>query len=72
MYTTTAINGTNFCTSAKDAVFILTKSSAELASISCFGGFIIFLGKVGVKKVLFCKNEVKNQGLIPFLYTEGK
>eukprot|EP00076_Gallus_gallus_P024143 XP_015146213.1 choline transporter-like protein 3 isoform X2 [Gallus gallus] len=48
VYTTTAINGTNFCTSAKDAVFILTKSSAELASISCFGGFIIFLGKVFV------------------------
>ncbi|XP_062437423.1 choline transporter-like protein 3 isoform X5 [Rhea pennata] len=47
-YTTTAINGTNFCTSAKDAVFILAKNSAKLASISCFGGFIIFLGKVFV------------------------
>ncbi|NXJ14855.1 CTL3 protein, partial [Odontophorus gujanensis] len=48
VYTTTAINGTNFCTSAKDAVFILAKSSADLASISCFGDFIIFLGKVFV------------------------
>nr|XP_013816789.1 PREDICTED: choline transporter-like protein 3 isoform X1 [Apteryx mantelli mantelli] len=47
-YTTTAINGTDFCTSAKDAVFILAKNSAKLASISCFGGFIIFLGKVFV------------------------
>ncbi|OXB81485.1 UNVERIFIED_CONTAM: hypothetical protein H355_004391 [Colinus virginianus] len=54
VYTTTAINGTNFCTSAKDAVFILGKSSAELASVSCFGDFIIFLGKVRVRKaVLF-------------------
>ncbi|OXB66189.1 hypothetical protein ASZ78_012988 [Callipepla squamata] len=48
VYTTTAINGTNFCTSAKDAVFILAKSSAELASVSCFGDFIVFLGKVFV------------------------
>ncbi|XP_063200263.1 choline transporter-like protein 3 isoform X3 [Chroicocephalus ridibundus] len=47
-YTTTAINGTNFCTSAKDAVFILAKNSAKLASISCFGDFILFLGKVFV------------------------
>ncbi|XP_064371957.1 choline transporter-like protein 3 isoform X3 [Dromaius novaehollandiae] len=47
-YTTTAINGTNFCTSAKDAVFILAKNSAKLASITCFGSFILFLGKVFV------------------------
>ncbi|NWW44471.1 CTL3 protein, partial [Pedionomus torquatus] len=47
-YTTTAINGTNFCTSAKDAVFILAKNSARLACISCFGDFILFLGKVFV------------------------
>ncbi|XP_010172561.2 choline transporter-like protein 3, partial [Antrostomus carolinensis] len=47
-YTATAINGTNFCTSAKDAVFILTKNSAKLASISCFGDFLLFLGKVFV------------------------
>ncbi|NXW57158.1 CTL3 protein, partial [Eurystomus gularis] len=47
-YTTTAINGTNFCTSAKDAAFILAKNSAKLASISCFGDFILFLGKVFV------------------------
>ncbi|KAF1553746.1 Choline transporter-like protein 3, partial [Eudyptula albosignata] len=47
-YTTTAINGTNFCTSAKDAVCILAKNSAKLASISCFGDFILFLGKVFV------------------------
>ncbi|NXF14622.1 CTL3 protein, partial [Rhodinocichla rosea] len=47
-YTTTAINGTNFCTSAKDAVCILAKNSAKLASISCFGDFLLFLGKVFV------------------------
>ncbi|XP_053893879.1 choline transporter-like protein 3 isoform X3 [Malaclemys terrapin pileata] len=48
VYTTTAINGTNFCTSAKDALFILAKNSANIAFINCFGDFIIFLGKVFV------------------------
>ncbi|XP_030135057.4 choline transporter-like protein 3 isoform X2 [Taeniopygia guttata] len=47
-YTTTAINGTNFCTSAKDTVSILARNSAKLASISCFGDFLLFLGKVFV------------------------
>nr|XP_026646295.1 choline transporter-like protein 3 isoform X1 [Zonotrichia albicollis] len=47
-YTTTAINGTNFCTSAKDAACILARNSAKLASISCFGDFLLFLGKVFV------------------------
>uniref|UniRef100_A0A8C6JM80 Choline transporter-like protein n=1 Tax=Melopsittacus undulatus TaxID=13146 RepID=A0A8C6JM80_MELUD len=47
-YTTTAINGTNFCISAKDAVSVLAKNSTKLASISCFGDFILFLGKVFV------------------------
>ncbi|XP_064927174.1 choline transporter-like protein 3 isoform X8 [Columba livia] len=47
-YTTTAINGTSFCMSAKDAVSIFAKSSAKLASISCFGDFMLFLGKVFV------------------------
>ncbi|XP_059584052.1 choline transporter-like protein 3 isoform X2 [Alligator mississippiensis] len=48
VYTTTAINGTNFCTSAKDVLFILAKNSTAMASINCFGDFIIFLGKVFV------------------------
>ncbi|XP_032551868.1 choline transporter-like protein 3 [Chiroxiphia lanceolata] len=47
-YTTMAINGTNFCTSAKDADCILARNSAKLASISCFGDFLLFLGKVFV------------------------
>ncbi|XP_064003374.1 choline transporter-like protein 3 isoform X4 [Pogoniulus pusillus] len=47
-YTATAINGTNFCMSAKDAVCILEKTSARLASISWFGDFLLFLGKVFV------------------------
>lgn len=55
--------------SAKDAVSIFAKSSAKLASISCFGDFMLFLGKV---RVLFCKNEVKNQGLILFSRTQSK
>uniref|UniRef100_A0A8C8VLG1 Choline transporter-like protein n=1 Tax=Pelusios castaneus TaxID=367368 RepID=A0A8C8VLG1_9SAUR len=48
VYLATAINGTNFCTSAKDALFILAKNSANIAFIDCFGDFIIFLGKVFV------------------------
>ncbi|NXS09183.1 CTL3 protein, partial [Neodrepanis coruscans] len=47
-YTSTAINGTNFCTSARDAGSILARNSAKLASINCFGDFLLFLGKVFV------------------------
>ncbi|KAM5256380.1 choline transporter-like protein 3 [Ctenodactylus gundi] len=46
IYTTTAINGTDFCTSAKDTFQILSKNSSHFMSINCFGDFIIFLGKV--------------------------
>ncbi|XP_008587416.1 PREDICTED: choline transporter-like protein 3, partial [Galeopterus variegatus] len=45
-YTTTAINGTDFCTSAKDALKILSKNSSHFTSVNCFGDFVIFLGKV--------------------------
>ncbi|KAI4580531.1 hypothetical protein MJT46_019300, partial [Ovis ammon polii x Ovis aries] len=45
-YTTTAINGTDFCTSAKDALTLLSKNSSHFTSVNCFGDFIIFLGKV--------------------------
>ncbi|XP_069863813.1 choline transporter-like protein 3 isoform X2 [Dipodomys merriami] len=45
-YATTAINGTDFCTSAKDALKILSKNSSHFMSVNCFGDFIIFLGKV--------------------------
>ncbi|KAJ1173377.1 hypothetical protein NDU88_005213 [Pleurodeles waltl] len=47
-YIATAINGTNFCTSAKDACSILSKSSISVASLNCFGDCLIFLGKVFV------------------------
>ncbi|XP_012646436.2 choline transporter-like protein 3 isoform X2 [Microcebus murinus] len=45
-YTTTAINGTDFCTSAKDAFKMLSKNSSHFTSVNWFGDFIIFLGKV--------------------------
>ncbi|XP_057386525.1 choline transporter-like protein 3 isoform X3 [Balaenoptera acutorostrata] len=45
-YTTTAINGTDFCTSAKDALKLLSKNSSHFTSVNCFGDFVIFLGKV--------------------------
>eukprot|EP00069_Balaena_mysticetus_P022615 bmy_14266T0 len=44
-YTTTAINGTDFCTSAKDALKLLSKNSSHFTSVNCFGDFVIFLGK---------------------------
>ncbi|XP_054420665.1 choline transporter-like protein 3 isoform X1 [Pteronotus mesoamericanus] len=45
-YTATAINGTDFCTSAKDACRLLAKKSHHFTSVNRFGDFIIFLGKV--------------------------
>ncbi|KAF3819610.1 hypothetical protein GH733_015119 [Mirounga leonina] len=45
-YTATAINGTDFCTSAQDALKLLSKNSSQFTSVNCFGDFVIFLGKV--------------------------
>nr|XP_036854164.1 choline transporter-like protein 3 isoform X3 [Manis javanica] len=45
-YTTTAINGTDFCTSARDALKLLSRNPSHFTSVNCFGEFIIFLGKV--------------------------
>nr|XP_034355242.1 choline transporter-like protein 3 isoform X3 [Arvicanthis niloticus] len=45
-YTAVAINGTDFCTSAKDAHAIISKNSSHLMSANSFGNFVIFLGKV--------------------------
>ncbi|ELK05807.1 Choline transporter-like protein 3 [Pteropus alecto] len=50
-YTTTAINGTDFCTSAKDALKLLSKNSSHFTSVNCFGDFIIFLGKSFIKRI---------------------
>ncbi|KAJ6658402.1 hypothetical protein lerEdw1_020106 [Lerista edwardsae] len=47
-YAATAINGTNFCTSAKDAVLILSRNPTNTIAVNCVGDFIIFLGKVFV------------------------
>ncbi|XP_041126115.1 choline transporter-like protein 3 isoform X2 [Polyodon spathula] len=48
VYSATAINGTDFCTSAKEAFFILVKNSVNIAAINSFGDFLLFLGKVFV------------------------
>ncbi|XP_060093090.1 choline transporter-like protein 1 isoform X2 [Heteronotia binoei] len=45
-YTATAINSTNFCTSAKDAFVILVENALRVASINTVGDFMLFLGKV--------------------------
>ncbi|CAL1601349.1 unnamed protein product [Knipowitschia caucasica] len=45
-YTATAINSTNFCTSAKDAFVILVENALRVAAINTVGDFVLFLGKV--------------------------
>nr|XP_044997764.1 choline transporter-like protein 1 isoform X4 [Jaculus jaculus] len=45
-YTATAINSTNFCTSAKDAFIILVENALRVAAINTVGDFMLFLGKV--------------------------
>uniref|UniRef100_A0A672MZ34 Choline transporter-like protein n=1 Tax=Sinocyclocheilus grahami TaxID=75366 RepID=A0A672MZ34_SINGR len=45
-YTATAINSTNFCTSARDAFFILAENALRVAAINSVGDFVLFLGKV--------------------------
>lgn len=45
-YVATAINGTEFCTSAKDTLRLLSENSSRFTAVSCFGDFIVFLGKV--------------------------
>ncbi|XP_034293174.1 choline transporter-like protein 3 isoform X1 [Pantherophis guttatus] len=47
-YATTIINGTNFCTSAKDASVILSKNVTSTMAINCFSDFAVFLAKVFV------------------------
>ncbi|XP_059504033.1 choline transporter-like protein 3 isoform X2 [Stegostoma tigrinum] len=47
-YIATAINGTNFCTSAKEAFFLIVNNALNVATINCFGDFLLFLGKVFV------------------------
>uniref|UniRef100_A0A8C5CYU4 Choline transporter-like protein n=1 Tax=Gadus morhua TaxID=8049 RepID=A0A8C5CYU4_GADMO len=45
-YTATAINSTNFCTSARDALGILVENALRVATINSIGDFALFLGKV--------------------------
>ncbi|NP_001085247.1 choline transporter-like protein 1 isoform X1 [Xenopus laevis] len=45
-YTATAINSTNFCTSAKDALVILVENALRVAAINTVGDFMLFLGKI--------------------------
>ncbi|KAM4720633.1 choline transporter-like protein 3 [Rhinophrynus dorsalis] len=47
-YTATVINGTPFCTSAKEAYIIMAKNPPHVSSLNCCGDFLIFLGKVFV------------------------
>ncbi|TRY77723.1 hypothetical protein DNTS_029102 [Danionella cerebrum] len=45
-YTATAINSTSFCTSARDAFFLLAENALRVAAINSVGDFVLFLGKI--------------------------
>lgn len=45
-YIATAINSTNFCTSARDAFLILVENALRVTAINTVGDFVLFLGKV--------------------------
>lgn len=45
-YTATAINSTGFCTSARDALFLLAENVLRVAAINSVGDFVLFLGKI--------------------------
>ncbi|KAI1887792.1 hypothetical protein AGOR_G00194010 [Albula goreensis] len=45
-YAATAINSTNFCTSARDAFVILVENALRVAAINTVGDFVLFLGKI--------------------------
>ncbi|KAM9325364.1 choline transporter-like protein 3 [Gastrophryne carolinensis] len=47
-YTATIINGTPFCTSAKEAYSLMAKTPPCVSLLKCSGVFLIFLGKVFV------------------------
>ncbi|XP_068098686.1 choline transporter-like protein 3 [Hyperolius riggenbachi] len=47
-YTATIINGTPFCTSAKEAHSLMVKAPPCVSVLKCSGVFLIFLGKVFV------------------------
>uniref|UniRef100_A0A8D3CFZ1 Choline transporter-like protein n=1 Tax=Scophthalmus maximus TaxID=52904 RepID=A0A8D3CFZ1_SCOMX len=52
-YTATAINSTNFCTSARDAFLILVENALRVAAINTVGDFVLFLGKVPLSCTAF-------------------
>ncbi|XP_073449174.1 choline transporter-like protein 3 isoform X1 [Aquarana catesbeiana] len=47
-YTATVINGTPFCTSAKEAYSLMAKTPPCVSSLKCSAVFLVFLGKVFV------------------------
>lgn len=53
-YTATAINSTSFCTSAREAFLILVENALRVAAINTVGDFVLFLGKVLHRDLLFC------------------
>lgn len=66
-YTATAINSTNFCTSARDAFVILVENALRVAAINTVGDFVLFLGKVNLFFPSFCEMVIN-----PFLHQSDR
>uniref|UniRef100_A0A3Q2Y897 Choline transporter-like protein n=1 Tax=Hippocampus comes TaxID=109280 RepID=A0A3Q2Y897_HIPCM len=45
-YAATAVNGTGFCASARDAFVLLVENALRAATVNAVGDFVLFLGKV--------------------------
>ncbi|XP_051935732.1 choline transporter-like protein 1 isoform X2 [Hippocampus zosterae] len=45
-YAATAVNGTSFCASARDAFVLLLENALRAATVNAVGDFVLFLGKV--------------------------
>ncbi|XP_077464712.1 choline transporter-like protein 1 isoform X2 [Stigmatopora argus] len=45
-YAATAINGTGFCASARDAFVLLVENALRVATVNAVGDFVLFLGKI--------------------------
>ena len=52
IYIMTAIKGTNFCQSGKDAFNLLMRNIARVVVLNCVVGFVLFIGKLGNFKIL--------------------
>ena len=63
-----AVQGTNFCSSAKDAFFLLLRNCARLAVITGVTNFLMMLSKIVVVGVCATLSYVLFSGQIKVMY----